>query len=243
MDDFLDLCESDIADNTDSEFVKLPLIGEIAPEFVANTTNGAIKFPDDFIGSWVILFSHPSDFTPVCTSEFIAFQKEIQEFEKLNAKLLGLSVGAISSHLAWIDAISKLPDGTDIQFPVIDDANMRVAKKYGMIHPAASDTSAVRAVFVIDPTGIIRAILYYPAVLGRNISEIRRMLIGLQVADKFKVATPANWNPGDLVLSPAPQTVSALRQHTGKEAWFYSHKGLSENDIFSKIGKQKSGKK
>ena len=238
MHDLFDLCDCD----EQTTETTMPLIGDAAPSFSASTTNGAIKFPGDYSGKWIVFFSHPSDFTPVCTSEFIAFQRDLAEFEKLNTQLVGLSVGALSSHLAWLDAISKMPDGIDITFPLIDDMGGKIAKMYGMIQPHASDTHAVRAVFVIDPAGIVRAILYYPAVLGRNIEEIRRMIVGLQTGDAFGVAVPANWIPGDDVLRPAPTTIRQMRKdkHT---PWFITYKKLDKDVIYSKIGKQKPEQK
>ncbi len=220
---------------------KFPLIGEQAPDFVASTTNGPIRFPYDFRGKWVVLFSHPSDFTPVCTTEFIEFQRNLADFEKLNTKLLGLSVGALSSHLAWLDAIAHLDNGAKVTFPLIDDLNMSIAKKYGMIQPNASDTHAVRAVFIIDPNAIIRAILYYPAVLGRNIEEIKRMITALQTADKFKVATGANWNAGEDVLVPAPSTATDMRKI--KKDWFIQYKKLPKKEIYEKICKKTTSRK
>lgn len=238
MHDLFDLCDCD----EQTTETTMPLIGDAAPSFSASTTNGAIKFPGDYAGKWIVFFSHPSDFTPVCTSEFIAFQRASAEFEKLNTQLVGLSVGALSSHLAWLDAISKMPDGIDITFPLIDDMGGKIAKMYGMIQPHASDTHAVRAVFVIDPAGIVRAILCYPAVLGRNIEEIRRMIVGLQTGDAFGVAVPANWIPGDDVLRPAPTTIRQMRKdkHT---PWFITYKKLDKDVIYSKIGKQKPEQK
>ena len=160
----------------------LPLIGDVAPKFIANTTNGPIHFPDDFVGRWVVLFSHPMDFTPVCTTEFLSFQSLMPEFQKLNTSLIGLSVGGISSHLAWFRSIYNEIDFKDwknveITFPVIADTDLNVSKLYGMLHPNTSDTKTVRAVFIIDPHGIIRTILYYPQTVGRNIREILRILI------------------------------------------------------------------
>ncbi|MBR3782806.1 MAG: peroxiredoxin [Alphaproteobacteria bacterium] len=216
----------------------LPLIGDAAPEFTASTTNGKIKFPDDFAGKWVVFFSHPADFTPVCTTEFIEFQNNLKEFEKINTTLLGLSVGGLTSHLGWFDAISKMQNGTNITFPLIDDLNMNVAKLYGMIQAGASDTHAVRAVFIIDPNGIIRTVLYYPASLGRNMSEIWRILVALQTADAFGVATPANWTPGDEVLTPAPTSASELREHDKKIPWFMNYKKLDKKEIYDKICKK-----
>lgn len=220
---------------------KMPLIGDIAPEFYASTTNGHIYFPHDFKGKWIVFFSHPSDFTPVCTTEFVAFQRSISDFEKLNTNLIGLSVGALSSHLAWFDAIEKMKDGIKITFPLIDDLNMKIARLYGMIQENASDTHAVRAVFIIDPKTIIRAILFYPATLGRNIEEIKRMLIALQTADKFNIATPANWSVGNDVLVPAPNTVTKMRKN--KEPWFLTYKKLSKREIYDKIQNKTDHKK
>lgn len=220
---------------------KMPLIGDIAPEFYASTTNGHIYFPHDFKGKWIVFFSHPSDFTPVCTTEFVAFQRSISDFEKLNTNLIGLSVGALSSHLAWFDAIEKMKDGIKITFPLIDDLNMKIARLYGMIQENASDTHAVRAVFIIDPKTIIRAILFYPATLGRNIEEIKRMLIALQTVDKFNIATPANWSVGNDVLVPAPNTATKMRKN--KEPWFLTYKKLSKREIYDKIQNKTDHKK
>lgn len=218
-----------------------PLIGDKAPEFIASTTNGQINFPNDFKGKWVVFFSHPSDFTPVCTTEFIEFQRNIADFERINTQLLGLSVGALSSHLAWFDAIEHLENGEKITFPLIDDLNMKIAKKYGMIQPSASDTHAVRAVFIIDPNSIVRAILYYPASLGRNINEIKRMVIALQTADKFKVATGANWTPGEDVVVPAPATATQMRKL--KKDWFLQYKKLPKAKIYETLHKKSDRKK
>lgn len=220
-----------------------PLIGENAPEFYASTTNGKIHFPNDFAGHWVVLFSHPSDFTPVCTTEFIEFQKSMPEFEKINTKLIGLSVGALSSHLAWLNAIENMPEHIKITFPLIDDLNTEIAQKYGMIHLNASNTNAVRAVFIIDPDGIIRAILYYPPVLGRSIPEILRAVTALQTADVFKVATGANWNVGDDVVVPAPQNVKDMRKLGQNTSWFLRYKKLNKSDIYAKIKKAGNNKK
>ena len=207
-------------------------------EFVGIADAAIIKFPDDFAGKWVVFFSHPADFTPVCTTEFIEFQNNLKEFEKINTTLLGLSVGGLTSHLGWFDAISKMQNGTNITFPLIDDLNMKVAKLYGMIQAGASDTHAVRAVFIIDPNGIIRTVLYYPASLGRNMSEIWRILVALQTADAFGVATPANWAPGDEVLTPAPTSASELREHDKKIPWFMNYKKLDKKEIYNKICKK-----
>lgn len=187
----------------------LPLIGDPAPVFTAVTTNGTIHFPEDYKGKWVILFSHPSDFTPVCSTEFMTFASMQGEFEALNTQLLGLSIDSVSAHIAWIKSLESLTwkdiKKPVVNFPVIADLSMDVAKKYGMIQ-SMSSTSAVRAVFVIDPKGIVRLIMYYPASTGRNFVEIKRVVQALQKADCDKCATPANWLPGDDIIDPNPGT-------------------------------------
>lgn len=225
----------------------MPLIGDVAPEFNAQTTNGPIHFPNDYSGKWIVFFSHPSDFTPVCTTEFIRFQELLSQFNEMNTDLVALSIGAIPSHLAWIHAISEMDGGKKITFPIIADMDANIARMYGMIHDSASDTHAVRAVFIIDPRGIIRAILYYPAVLGRNFTEIMRIVVALQTADAFKVAIPADWVPGEHVLVPAPQTARDMEREKNSKtrgidsrAWFLSYKPLSSEDIYEKLTKQKS---
>lgn len=220
--------------------INMPLIGDVAPSFTASTTNGTIKFPHDYLGHWVVFFSHPSDFTPVCTTEFIEFQRNVTEFNRMNTKLLGLSVGALSSHLTWLDAIEKMPDGIKINFSLIDDLNMKIARQYGMIHPHMSDTSAIRAVFIIDPKSVIRTILYYPAILGRNIDEIKRIVLGLQVAEKFKVAMPVNWMPGDDVLNFAPNNAVDMRKRNKQSTWFLIYKKLNKRDVDEKIYSKQS---
>lgn len=187
-----------------------PLIGNKAPSFKAVTTRGDINFPEDYKGKWVIFFSHPSDFTPVCTTEFMTFASMDEEFKKLNTELLGLSVDSIFSHIAWLREIENFEwngiKNPVIKFPLIEDLKMDIAKKYGMIQ-GQSDIQAVRAVFIIDPNGIIRTILYYPASTGRNMQEIKRIILALQKADRLKVATPANWKPGEDVIIPPPKTM------------------------------------
>lgn len=190
---------------------KAPMIGEKAPFFKAKSTQGYIHFPRDYRGNWVIFFSHPADFTPVCTTEFMTFESVKEEFEQLNTKLLGLSVDTIHSHLAWLKNIKENIDyngmnQTDVNFPLIDDHSQTIAKKYGMIQPHADKTKTVRAVFIIDPKSKIRAILYYPQSTGRNIDEIKRLLVALQTTDNFNVATPANWEVGDEVIITPPST-------------------------------------
>lgn len=188
------------------EVYSMPLIGDNTPEFTATTTQGQINFPQDYKGKWVILFSHPADFTPVCTTEFMTFTSMLEEFKELNTELIGLSVDSLYSHIAWLRKINELEwngmKNLDVTFPLIEDIKMDVAKKYGMIQPNQSSTQAVRAVFVIDPKGIIRTILYYPLSTGRNFDEIKRIILALQKADKDNVATPADWRPGDDVIVP-----------------------------------------
>lgn len=187
--------------------VSMPRIGEKAPSFTAVTTQGKINFPDDYKGRWVILFSHPADFTPVCTSEFMTFATLEDEFKALNCDLVGLSVDGLYSHIAWLRTIKEKIEykgmkNVEVKFPLIEDITMDVAKKYGMIQPGESSTKAVRAVFFVDPKGTIRAIIYYPLSLGRNFDELKRALIAMQTADKYEVATPADWRPGDDVIVP-----------------------------------------
>ncbi|NLB09573.1 MAG: peroxiredoxin [Clostridiaceae bacterium] len=204
----------EITENKDNT-VSFPLIGNEAPSFEVNTTHGMIKFPEDYEGKWVVLFSHPSDFTPVCTTEFMTFAKMHEEFAELNTELVGLSIDSLFSHLAWVNAIEGYTwediEHPEIKFPVIADIKMEVANKYGMVQ-GESDTSAVRAVFFIDPRGIVRTILYYPASLGRNFAEIKRILLGLQLSEKENVALPANWEPGKDVIVPPPGTQAALKE-------------------------------
>lgn len=240
-------------DSTFYAGANLPLIGDAAPEFTAQSTNGTIHFPTDYAGKWIVLFSHPSDFTPVCTSEFMVFQSMMDEFRELNTELVGLSVGTLASHLAWVGAIRdiewKKMKNTEISFPIIDDMNMHVARLYGMIHPNASGSAAVRAVFIISPTGIIRAIIYYPAGVGRNFQEIKRLIIALQVNDEFGVSTPANWTPGEDILISSPATSSDMRgvKNRGAEydvkSWFLVFKKLSADKIFERLhSKRKAAK-
>jgi len=208
--------------------VSLPRLNEPAPVFTAKTTHGEIKL-SDYKGKWVVLFSHPADFTPVCTTEFIAFAKRNADFEKLNTKVIGLSIDSVYSHLAWVRNI-KDNFNVEIPFPVIADLDMNVAKLYGMVHPEAADTSAVRAVFVIDDKGILRAMIYYPLTNGRSIEEILRLVEALQTSDKHGVATPENWKPGDKVIVPPPATQEEAEKRAlqGYEYtdWYFSKKEL-----------------
>ena len=197
-------------------FNKMPLIGDAAPAFEAVTTQGKISFPKDYQGKWVILFSHPADFTPVCTTEFMTFGSMIDEFKQLNTELVGLSVDSLYSHIAWLRKIQELEwkdkKHINITFPLIEDIKMDIAKSYGMIQPNASNTQAVRAVFIIDPKGIIRTILYYPLSTGRNFKEIKRIIVALQKADKDSVATPADWQEGEDTIIPTAGSCGVAKE-------------------------------
>lgn len=194
----------------------MPLIGDDAPEFTAKTTQGEINFPKDFKGKWVILFSHPADFTPVCTTEFMTFASMIDDFKALNTELVGLSVDSLYAHIAWLRRIQEIQwkdmKNVEVKFPLIEDITMDVAKKFGMIQPEQSNTQAVRAVFVIDPKGKIRTILYYPLSTGRNFDEIKRIIQALQKADSDGVATPADWRPGEDVIVPPPGSCGVAKE-------------------------------
>lgn len=227
----------------------MPRIGEAAPAFEAQTTQGPINFPADFKGKWIILFSHPSDFTPVCTSEFVLFGSMAGEFEALNCSLVGLSVDGLFSHIAWLRTIRERIEyrgmkNVEVRFPLIVDLTMQVASLYGMIHPQENNTSAVRAVFFIDPHGMIRTIMYYPQALGRNFDEIKRVLIGLQTIDNFGVSLPADWRPGDEVIVPAGGSYDAVEQHVNNPQkgercydWFFCTRPLPREEVESKLGR------
>jgi peroxiredoxin 2/4 len=187
----------------------IPRIGDKAPDFTATTTHGDLTFSEWQGDSWVVLFSHPADFTPVCTTELTDFARRESEFAAFNTKLIGLSIDSIHSHLAWLQNINQRLE-TKINYPLIADLNTAVAQKYGMIHPGASATATVRAVFIIDPARVIRALVYYPLNVGRNISEVLRLVEALQTADTNKVALPVNWKKGDKVIVPAPRTVAQI---------------------------------
>ena len=223
--------------------ISMPRIGDPAPSFTAVTTQGNIHFPNDYQGKWIVLFSHPADFTPVCTSEFMTFAKMEPEFAKLNTQLVGLSVDGLYSHIAWLRTIKDKIEfrgwkDVEVKFPLIEDITMEVAKMYGMIQPGESTTKAVRAVFFIDPKGIIRAIIYYPLSLGRNFKELKRVLMGLQTADKHAVALPADWIPGeDVIVPPANSCGVASERMAGKETdvyckdWFFCMKPLPKEEL------------
>ena len=209
----------------------LPRLGLPAPPFQAETTHGTIRLAD-FAGSWLILFSHPADFTPVCTTELVAFAQIAPELRKRNVELLGLSIDSTYSHIAWVRAIEQ-QFKTPIPFPVIADLNKEIATLYGMIMPGESKTETSRCVFVIDPNGILRAMIYYPLTTGRNTDEILRLIDALQATDKHGVATPANWRPGDKVILPPPKTIegAAERLKAGYECtdWFFCKKELPKD--------------
>lgn len=221
----------------------MPRIGDKAPSFTAKTTQGIINFPEDFSGKWKILFSHPADFTPVCTSEFMTFASMQKDFDALNCQLVGLSVDGLYSHIAWLRTIKdkieyKGMKDVEVTFPLIEDITMEVAKKYGMIQPNENSTQAVRAVFFVDPKGIIRTIIYYPLSLGRNFDELKRILLGLQTADEFGVALPADWRPGDEVIVPtagscgvAKERMEAKEEDMHCYDWFFCTKKLSKEAI------------
>lgn len=192
------------------ETAGMPRIGERAPDFQALTTQGPLSM-SDLKGQWVVLFSHPGDFTPVCTTEFVALARLAEEFAKRNVKLVGLSVDSIHSHLAWLRNIEEKL-GVKIPFPVIADVDMKVANKFGMIQPEASTTAAVRALFVIDPEGFIQALIYYPLQTGRSTDEILRLVDALQTTYQHHVATPANWRPGEKVIVPPPLTQEQVEE-------------------------------
>jgi peroxiredoxin 2/4 len=205
-------------------------IGSKAPDFRAKTTHGEIQFYDWAKDSWVIFFSHPADFTPVCSTEFNEFARRENDFKQRNVKLLGLSIDSVYSHLAWVRSIEQLFD-VKINFPVVADLDAKVAQLYGMIHPGASETVTVRTVYFIDPTQTIRALIYYPLNVGRNMDEILRTLDALQTATKYGVACPANWKPGDKVIVPAPVTYEAMQKRLSEEGierkdWWLSKKSL-----------------
>jgi peroxiredoxin (alkyl hydroperoxide reductase subunit C) len=210
---------------------RMPLIGEEFPEMEVQTTHGRKKLPDEFKGKWFVLFSHPADFTPVCTTEFVAFQRRFEEFKKLDCELIGLSIDQVFSHIKWVEWIKENLE-EEIKFPVIADDTGRVASMLGLIHPNKG-TNTVRAVFIVDPEGIIRAMLYYPQELGRNMDEILRMVKGLQTGDEHGVAIPANWPNNELIgdeviIPPASDEQTAKERSKQYECfdWWFCHKKL-----------------
>ncbi|OJV19565.1 MAG: peroxiredoxin [Bacteroidetes bacterium 41-46] len=232
----------------EEQIYSMPRIGDKAPEFKAVTTQGDINFPGDYKGKWVILFSHPADFTPVCTSEFMTFATMAEDFKKMNTELVGLSVDGLYSHIAWLRTIKEKIEykgmkDVEVKFPLIEDITMEVSKRYGMLQPGESSTKAVRAVFFIDPKGTIRTIIYYPLAVGRNFDEIKRVLIALQTADNFSVALPADWRPGDDVIVPTAGScgVAKERMESKEEMhcydWFFCTKKLEEEKVLKALGK------
>ncbi|MCS4435042.1 peroxiredoxin [Aquiflexum gelatinilyticum] len=201
---------------SDQEIYSMPRIGDMAPDFSAMTTTGPMRFSDYIKGKWTILFSHPADFTPVCTTEMSGFALEKNFFEENDTKLVGLSIDSIHSHIAWVNNVRK-NTGVLFEFPIIADIDMKVSKLYGMLQPGESETAAVRAVFFIDPNGKIRLIMYYPLNVGRNMDEIKRVLIALQTADKHKVAMPLDWRPGQKVIVPPPKTVAEMQEREASD--------------------------
>ncbi len=225
----------------------MPRIGDPAPAFTAVTTQGDITFPADYAGKWVIFFSHPADFTPVCTSEFITFASMQREFAAYNTALVGLSVDGLYSHIAWLRTIKEKiafreMTNVEVTFPLIEDISMKIAEMYGMIMPGEDSTKAVRAVFVIDPAGKIRAIIYYPLSLGRNFDELLRVIKALQTADRFSVATPADWRPGEAVIVPPAGSCGIAKERMDGHAegvtcddWFFCTKELPAEQVEAAI--------
>lgn len=207
----------------------MPRIGDMAPDFEALTTIGPLKFSNYNKGNWVVLFSHPADFTPVCTTEMMGFAKEKDFFSVHNTKLIGLSIDSIHAHIAWVNAVQE-KTGILFEFPIIADIDMQISKLYGMLQPGESETAAVRAVFIIDPVGKVRLIMYYPLNVGRNMEEIKRTLLALQTSDEYKCAMPLNWQLGDKVIIPAPKTLEALAERKASDLemvdWYLAKKAL-----------------
>ena len=234
----------------ENQVYAMPRIGDLAPSFKAETTQGPINFPSDYTGKWVILFSHPADFTPVCTSEFMSFASMQKDFDALNTQLVGLSVDGLYSHIAWLRTIKEKIEykgmkNVEVTFPLIEDITMNVANLYGMMMPGESNTKAVRAVFFIDPKGFIRTIIYYPLSLGRNFDELKRVIIALQTADNFSVALPADWRPGDDVIVPTAGSCGVAKERMDDASgditchdWFFCTKKLPKADVEAKLGKK-----
>ena len=208
-------------------YARLPRIGELAVPFRVRTTLGQ-RTLEGYRGRWLLLFSHPADFTPVCTSEFIALAKAFDQFQAMGCDLLGLSVDSLFSHLAWVRSI-RAEFGIEIAFPIAEDISMAVATAYGMIHPADTNTSTVRASFLIDPAGVVRMLSYYPMATGRNVDETLRTLAALQETDASGLATPAGWRPGDDGVLPPPVTLAEAdeRAAAGATAWYYQPKATT----------------
>jgi peroxiredoxin 2/4 len=232
-----------------SNTVSMPRIGDNAPEFKAITTQGEINYPSDYKGKWTILFSHPADFTPVCTSEFMTFASMQDKFRQANCELVGLSVDGLYSHIAWLRTIKEKIEykgmkNVEVNFPLIEDISMEVSSKYGMIQPGESSTKAVRAVFFVDPKGIIRAIIYYPLSIGRNFDELYRALIAMQTTDAFEVACPADWQPGDDVIVPPAGSCGVAKDRMEDQEnldckdWFFCTKKLDKDLVLNTLLKK-----
>lgn len=232
-----------------SNTVSMPRIGDNAPEFKAITTQGEINYPSDYKGKWTILFSHPADFTPVCTSEFMTFASMQDKFRQANCELVGLSVDGLYSHIAWLRTIKEKIEykgmkNVEVNFPLIEDISMEVSSKYGMIQPGESSTKAVRAVFFVDPKGIIRAIIYYPLSIGRNFDELYRALIAMQATDAFEVACPADWQPGDDVIVPPAGSCGVAKDRMEDQEnldckdWFFCTKKLDKDLVLNTLLKK-----
>lgn len=241
------MTNTEISSPTTPAVSGMPRIGDPAPAFTAVTTQGDITFPADYAGRWVIFFSHPADFTPVCTSEFMTFASMQQEFAAYNTELVGLSVDGLYSHIAWLRTIKEkiafrgMKD-VEVTFPLIEDISMKIAEMYGMIMPGEDSTKAVRAVFVIDPEGKIRTVIYYPLSLGRNFDELLRVIKALQTADHFSVATPADWRPGEpVIVPPAGSCGTAKERMDGHdegvtcEDWFFCTKEIPADAVEAAI--------
>ncbi len=198
--------------------INLPRLGEAAPDFEADSTHGRLAL-SDFRGSWLVLFSHPADFTPVCTTEFIALAGAAERLSALNCQLLGLSIDSVYSHIAWLRTI-EAHFGTAIAFPVLADHDRAVAARYGMLMPGESSTEASRCLFVLDPDGIVRAMIYYPMIVGRNIEEVVRLVTALTTTAAAQAAAPANWQPGEPLLEPAPRTLEGAAIRSPGADWF-----------------------
>ena len=234
----------------ENQVYAMPRIGDLAPSFKAETTQGPINFPSDYTGKWVILFSHPADFTPVCTSEFMTFASMQKDFDALNTQLVGLSVDGLYSHIAWLRTIKEKIEykgmkNVEVTFTLIEDITMNVVNLYVMMMTGESNTKAVRAVFFIDPKGFIRTIIYYPLSLGRNFDELKRVIIGLQTADNFSVALPADWRPGDDVIVPTAGSCGVAKERMDDASgditchdWFFCTKKLPKADVEAKLGKK-----
>jgi len=212
---------------------RIPRIMEPAPDFEAKSTQGIIRLSDyTSRGKWVLLFSHPADFTPVCSTEFIEFARNYDAFDKINVQLIGVSIDSVYSHIAWVRDLEQI-SGIPVKFPVIADLDQKVSAAYGLVHESASDTATIRAVFAIDPKGNVRALIYYPMQIGRNVDEIFRVFQALQTADANNVSCPANWRPGDPVIVPAPATVEDAAKRAGGSGngldvttWYLAKKDL-----------------